>query len=188
MLLSIPLHCRRFRHPHGKFASCVLSHCGFAILLAFVTSPILCLPTYFVFHIIEIWADNRTLVYAVNPRKDSTCYRSVVVHPHFHIIIITTASAHHRHYVFGCGECTTLSIIHKPYRNAARLEVPPRAAWSSCRVRKYKRTTLYGRPPRMANCAIGATHTRTHMDASSKADFRCIYPLSIGIIKYNFDT
>lgn len=47
-------------------------------MLAFVTSPILCLPTYFVFHISEFRPDNHTQVYAVNPRKDSTWYRLVV--------------------------------------------------------------------------------------------------------------
>lgn len=67
------------RHPHGRLASCVLSHCGAAILLSFALSPILCLPTYFVFRINEkyVLTDNHTKVpiYHVNTKEDTTLYR-----------------------------------------------------------------------------------------------------------------
>lgn len=70
----------RHRHPHGRFASCILSHCGVAIFLSFVMSPILCLPTYFVFRINEriIHSDkiNQTkTIYHVNTKEDTMLYR-----------------------------------------------------------------------------------------------------------------
>lgn len=70
-----------FRHPHGKLASFVLSHCGSAILLAFVLSPILCLPTYFLFGINEAFIVNAKNVsvhiYHVNVNEGTALYRWV---------------------------------------------------------------------------------------------------------------
>ncbi|XP_031640943.1 sex peptide receptor [Contarinia nasturtii] len=66
------------KHPHGRLASCVLSHCGAAILLSFLLAPILCLPTYFVFRINEkvIFSDKITkvTVYHVDTKQDTILY------------------------------------------------------------------------------------------------------------------
>lgn len=69
------------RYPHGKLASLVLSHCGSAILLSFLLSPILCLPTYFLFGITEAHIVNdqnvNVHIYHVNVNEDTALYRWV---------------------------------------------------------------------------------------------------------------
>lgn len=67
-----------FRHPHGKFASLVLTHCKEAILFSFIISPVLCFPTYFVFRINEkLIEENHTKValYHLDAQGDTTLYR-----------------------------------------------------------------------------------------------------------------
>lgn len=71
-----------FRHPHGRIASLILSHCKEAILLSFIISPILCFPTYFVFRINHrVIEENNAKVslYHLDPKADTLLYRSVYI-------------------------------------------------------------------------------------------------------------
>ncbi|XP_037046567.1 sex peptide receptor isoform X2 [Bradysia coprophila] len=63
------------KHPHGKFATHLLSHCGEAILVSFVISPILCMPTYFVFKVNEKF-NNATysMTYLLDAEEDTWLY------------------------------------------------------------------------------------------------------------------
>lgn len=64
------------RHPHGKFATHLLSHCGEAILVSFVISPILCMPTYFVFQVNEKFNnDTDSMNYILDAEEDTWLYR-----------------------------------------------------------------------------------------------------------------
>ncbi|GAB0094563.1 uncharacterized protein DMENIID0001_098800 [Sergentomyia squamirostris] len=76
--IAIKYSLMYFRHPHGSFAGCVLSHCNEAILVSFIIPPILCFPTYFVFRINEkIIRENHTsvMLYHVDAREDTALYR-----------------------------------------------------------------------------------------------------------------
>ncbi|KAH8348637.1 hypothetical protein KR084_009334 [Drosophila pseudotakahashii] len=66
------------RHPNGGCANFLLAHSREAILLPFVLSPILCLPTYFVFQVRETYdVDNvnSEAMYHVYFDKNSVLYR-----------------------------------------------------------------------------------------------------------------
>ncbi|KAH8233080.1 hypothetical protein KR026_003898 [Drosophila bipectinata] len=66
------------RHPNGGCANFLLAHSREAILLPFVLSPILCLPTYFVFKVRETYdVDNvqSEAMYHVYFDQDSVLYR-----------------------------------------------------------------------------------------------------------------
>lgn len=67
-----------FRHPHGSFAQRALTHVGEGVILSFIISPILCLPTYFIFRIkkTEI-TENETifLLYHLDAKHDTGLYR-----------------------------------------------------------------------------------------------------------------
>ncbi|KAG4066995.1 hypothetical protein HA402_007743 [Bradysia odoriphaga] len=64
------------KHPHGKFATHLLSHCGEAILVSFVISPILCMPTYFVFKVNEKFNNaTYTMTYLLDAEEDTWLYR-----------------------------------------------------------------------------------------------------------------
>lgn len=65
-----------FRHPHGRMASLILSHCKEAIIVSFIVAPILWFPTYFVFHINEK-VDRHVPQYHVDANEDSFLFRSV---------------------------------------------------------------------------------------------------------------
>ncbi|XP_063701246.1 G-protein coupled receptor dmsr-1 [Culicoides brevitarsis] len=63
------------KHPHGRFASCILGRTGNAIFACFIISPLLCFPTYFVFSIDEtIDSHAHTTLYHVNADADSALY------------------------------------------------------------------------------------------------------------------
>ncbi|XP_016930284.2 G-protein coupled receptor dmsr-1 isoform X2 [Drosophila suzukii] len=66
------------RHPNGGCANFLLAHSREAILLPFILSPILCLPTYFVFQVRETYdvdKVNSEAMYHVYFDKDSVLYR-----------------------------------------------------------------------------------------------------------------
>lgn len=64
-----------YRHPHGRFASCILGRTGNAIFACFIISPLLCFPTYFVFSIDETFDQHaKTTLYHVNADADSALY------------------------------------------------------------------------------------------------------------------
>jgi len=68
------------RHPNGGCANFLLAHSREAILLPFILSPILCLPTYFVFQVRETYdvdKVNSEAMYHVYFDKDSVLYRWV---------------------------------------------------------------------------------------------------------------
>ncbi|KAJ6644548.1 G-protein coupled receptor dmsr-1 [Pseudolycoriella hygida] len=63
------------KHPHGKFATHLLSHCGEAILVSFVISPILCMPTYFVFQVNEQFNnDTDSIDFILDAEEDTWLY------------------------------------------------------------------------------------------------------------------
>lgn len=59
LLLLLPFLCSKLfpslihRHPNGSCANFLLAHSREAIIFPFIISPILCLPTYFVFKVRE---------------------------------------------------------------------------------------------------------------------------------------
>ncbi|XP_020818188.1 sex peptide receptor [Drosophila serrata] len=66
------------RHPNGGCANFLLAHSREAILLPFILSPILCLPTYFVFKVRETYdvdSVNPEAMYHVYFDQDSVLYR-----------------------------------------------------------------------------------------------------------------
>ncbi|XP_054739047.1 G-protein coupled receptor dmsr-1 [Anastrepha obliqua] len=64
------------RHPHGRFAAFLLSHCNEAIIFSFIVSPIVCFPTLFVFKVGESYVDDSTEpLYHVYADKDTHLYR-----------------------------------------------------------------------------------------------------------------
>ncbi|KAH8237190.1 hypothetical protein KR038_006207, partial [Drosophila bunnanda] len=66
------------RHPNGGCANFLLAHSREAILLPFILSPILCLPTYFVFKVRETYdvdSVNQEAMYHVYFDQDSVLYR-----------------------------------------------------------------------------------------------------------------
>jgi len=70
------------RHPNGGCANFLLAHSREAILLPFILSPILCLPTYFVFQVRETYdvdKVNSEAMYHVYFDKDSVLYRWVQI-------------------------------------------------------------------------------------------------------------
>lgn len=67
-----------FRHPHGRFAAFLLSHCNEAIIFSFIISPIVCFPTLFVFKVRESYVeDSKVPLYHVYADKDTHLYRWV---------------------------------------------------------------------------------------------------------------
>lgn len=67
-----------FRHPHGRFAAFLLSHCTEAIIFSFIVSPIVCFPTLFVFKVRESYVeDSKEPLYHVYADKDTQLYRWV---------------------------------------------------------------------------------------------------------------
>ncbi|XP_054090637.1 G-protein coupled receptor dmsr-1 [Zeugodacus cucurbitae] len=64
------------RHPHGRFAAFLLSHCTEAIVFSFIVSPIVCFPTLFVFKVRESYVeDSKVPLYHVYADKDTQLYR-----------------------------------------------------------------------------------------------------------------
>jgi len=66
------------RHPNGNCANFLLAHSREAILFPFIISPILCLPTYFVFKVretLEVDTREHEAMYHVYFDKDSMLYR-----------------------------------------------------------------------------------------------------------------
>ncbi|KAH8372714.1 hypothetical protein KR009_003434 [Drosophila setifemur] len=66
------------RHPNGGCANFLLAHSREAILLPFILSPILCLPTYFVFKVRETYdvdISHPEAMYHVYFDQDSVLYR-----------------------------------------------------------------------------------------------------------------
>ncbi|CAD7014753.1 sex peptide receptor [Ceratitis capitata] len=64
------------RHPHGRFAAFLLSHCNEAIIFSFIISPIVCFPTLFVFKVRESYVeDSKVPLYHVYADKDTHLYR-----------------------------------------------------------------------------------------------------------------
>lgn len=80
-----------FRHPHGSFAQRALTHVGEGVIMSFITSPILCLPTYFIFRIkkTEITENETTfLLYHLDAKHDTGLYRYGVYCYKFYLIIL----------------------------------------------------------------------------------------------------
>ncbi|XP_018795764.1 PREDICTED: sex peptide receptor [Bactrocera latifrons] len=64
------------RHPHGRFAAFLLSHCTEAIIFSFIVSPIVCFPTLFVFKVRESYVeDSQEPLYHVYADEDTQLYR-----------------------------------------------------------------------------------------------------------------
>ncbi|XP_067633925.1 G-protein coupled receptor dmsr-1 [Eurosta solidaginis] len=64
------------RHPHGRFAAFLLSHCKEAIIFSFIVSPIVCFPTLFVFQVRESYVEDSAVpLYHVYADKDTQLYR-----------------------------------------------------------------------------------------------------------------
>ncbi|XP_036331761.1 sex peptide receptor [Rhagoletis pomonella] len=64
------------RHPHGRFAAFLLSHCNEAIIFSFIVSPVVCFPTLFVFKVRESYVEDSTEpLYHVYAEKDTRLYR-----------------------------------------------------------------------------------------------------------------
>ncbi|KAH8290763.1 hypothetical protein KR054_005675, partial [Drosophila jambulina] len=93
------------RHPNGGCANFLLAHSREAILLPFILSPILCLPTYFVFKVRETYdvdSVNPEAMYHVYFDQDSVLYRfnfwihSVIIKllPCGILIVISTVLMH----------------------------------------------------------------------------------------------
>uniref|UniRef100_A0A0K8WGQ5 G-protein coupled receptors family 1 profile domain-containing protein n=1 Tax=Bactrocera latifrons TaxID=174628 RepID=A0A0K8WGQ5_BACLA len=65
------------RHPHGRFAAFLLSHCTEAIIFSFIVSPIVCFPTLFVFKVRESYVeDSQEPLYHVYADEDTQLYRN----------------------------------------------------------------------------------------------------------------
>ncbi|CRL00191.1 CLUMA_CG013465, isoform A [Clunio marinus] len=77
ILLTVSLAVWRYiaiKHPHGSLGFCIQNHYAAAILFAFILSPILCFPTFFVFGIKKIEDDNE-FIYHLDANEDSELFR-----------------------------------------------------------------------------------------------------------------
>lgn len=63
-----------YRHPHGKLGVMAQTHHRRAVLFSFLVSPIVCLPSFFVFSINELKEDSK-VIYHVGANEESALYR-----------------------------------------------------------------------------------------------------------------
>ncbi|CAO1302249.1 unnamed protein product [Diamesa hyperborea] len=62
------------KHPHGKLGVMAQTHHRRAVLFSFLVSPIVCLPSFFVFSINELKEDSK-VIYHVGANEESALYR-----------------------------------------------------------------------------------------------------------------